>query len=95
MVLVLGLMVLVVPVMRLKDYLTQEGIKLDELYSKVKSFDFSRLSNFSWSQVWSYLKGFVDVSNSCIGFERFEVEDSQDQPALYTLIEEFLGIVWE
>lgn len=94
MVLVLGLIVSLVPLMRLKDYLSQEGIKLDELYSKVKSFDLSRLSNLSWNQVWSYLKGFVDVSNSCVGFEKFEVEDSQDQPALYTLIEDFLGIVW-
>lgn len=94
MVLVLGLIVSLVPLMRFKDYLTREGIKLDELYSKVQSFDFSRLSNLSWNQVWSYLKGFVDVSNSCVGFEKFEVEDNQDQPALYTLIEEFLGIVW-
>ena len=94
MVLVLGLIVSLVPLMRFKDYLTREGIKLDELYSKVQSFDFSRLSKLSWNQVWSYLKGFVDVSNSCVGFEKFEVEDSQDQPALYTLIEEFLGIVW-
>lgn len=94
MVLVLGLIVSLVPLMRFKDYLTREGIKLDELYSKVQSFDFSRLSKLSWNQVWSYLKGFVDVSNSCFGFEKFEVEDSQDQPALYTLIEEFLGIVW-
>ena len=94
MVLVLGLIVSLVPLMRLKDYLSREGIKLDELYSKVKSFDFSLLSNLSWNQVWSYLKGFVDVSNSCVGFEKFEVEDSQDQPALYNLIEEYLGIVW-
>ena len=94
MVLVLGLLVSLVPLMRFKDYLSREGIKLDELYSKVKSFDFSRLSNLSWNQVWSYLKGFVDVSNSCVGFEKFEVEDNQDQPALYTLIEEYLGIVW-
>lgn len=94
MVLVLGLIVSLVPLMRFKDYLSRKGIKLDELYSKVKYFDFSRLSNLSWNQVWSYLKGFVDVSNSCVGFEKFEVEDSQDQPALYTLIEEFLGIVW-
>ena len=94
MVLVLGLIVSLVPLMRFKDYLSREGIKFDELYSKVKSFDLSRLSDLSWSQVWSYLKGFVDVSNSCVGFEKFEVEDSQDQPALYTLIEEFLGIVW-
>ena len=94
MVLVLGLIVSLVPLMRFKDYLSQEGIKLDELYSKVKSFDFSRLSNLSWSQIWSYLKDFVDVSNSCVGFEKFEVEDNQDQPALYTLIEEYLGIVW-
>lgn len=94
MVLVLGLIVSLVPLMRFKDYLSREGIKLDELYSKVKSFDFSRLSNISWSQVWSYLKGFVDASNSCVGFEKFEVGDSQDQPALYTLIEEYLGVVW-
>lgn len=63
MVLVLGLIVSLVPLMRFKDYLTREGIKLDELYSKVQSFDFSRLSNLSWNQVWSYLKGFVNVSN--------------------------------
>lgn len=94
MVLVLGLIVSLVPIMRLKDYLFKNGIELQEFYLKVKSLDFSKLSHLSWSQVWSYLKGFVDVSNSCVGFEKFEVGDSQDQPALYTLIEEYLGIVW-
>lgn len=95
MVLVLGLIVSLVPLMRFKDYLTREGIKLDELYSKVQSFDLSRLGNLSWNQVWSYLKGFVDVSNSCVGFEKFEVEDGQDQTVIETLIERYLGIVWE
>ena len=94
MVLVLGLIVSLVPLMRFKDYLSSGGINLDELYSKVKSFDFSHLSRLTWNQVWSYLRGFINVSNSCAGFEKFEVEDSQDQPPLYTLIEEFLGIVW-
>lgn len=94
MVLVLGLIVSLVPLMRFKDFLSRRGINLAKLYSKVKSFEFSRLSHLTWNQVWSYLKGFVNVSNSCIGFEKFEVEDSQDQPHLYTLIEEFLGIVW-
>lgn len=94
MVLVLGLIVSLVPLMRFKDFLSHGGISLAELYSKVKSLDFSHLSNLTWNQVWSYLKGFVNVSNSCAGFEKFEVGDSQDQPPLYTLIEEFLGIVW-
>lgn len=93
MVLVLGLIVSLVPLMRFKDYLSREGIKLEELYSKVKSFDFSRLSNLSWNQVWSYLKGFVDVSSSCVGFEKFEVEDSQDHFPIYDLIEEILSLV--
>lgn len=94
MIYFLFFMVVLVPIMRVKDSLNSSNIGLHELYLKAKSFDFSRLSKLSWNQVWSYLKGFVDVSNSCVGFEKFEVEDSQDQPALYTLIEEYLGIVW-
>ena len=81
--------------MRFKDYLSNEGIKLQELLSKVKSFDFSCLSQVSWSKVWSYLKGFMQESNSCEGFERFKVEDSQKQLLIITLIEDALGIVWE
>ena len=86
MVLVLGLIVLLVPLMRLKDFILSGGVGLKEL---------PQLSQLSWQQLWSYLKGFVDVSNSCAGFEKFEVEDSQDQFHLYSLIEEFMGIVWE
>lgn len=93
MVLVLGLIVSLVPIMRLKDYLFEGGIKLQELYLKIKSFDFSSLSQLSWSQVWSYLKGFVNVSNSCVGFEKFEVEDSQDHFPIYDLIEEILSLL--
>ena len=95
MVVVLGLFISLVPIMRFKDYLSNEGIKLQELLSKVKSFDFSCLSQVSWSKVWSYLKGFMQESNSCVGFERFKVEDSQEQLPLITLIEDALGIVWE
>lgn len=86
MVLVLGLIVSLVPLMRLKDFILSGGVGLKEL---------PQLSQLSWQQLWSYLKGFVDVSNSCAGFEKFEVEDSQDQLHLYSLIEEFMGIVWE
>lgn len=93
MVLVLGLIVSLVPIMRLKDYLFEGGIKFQELYLKIKSFDFSSLSQLSWSQVWSYLKGFVNVSNSCVGFEKFEVEDSQDHFPIYDLIEKILSLV--
>ena len=72
--------------MRLKDFILSGGVGNKEL---------PKLSQLSWQQLWSYLKGFVDVSNSCVGFEKFEVEDSQDQFHLYSLIEEFMGIVWE
>lgn len=84
MVLVLGLIVSLVPLMRLKDFILSEGVGLKEL---------PQLSQLSWQQLWSYLKGFVDVSNSCVGFEKFEVEDSQDQLFVYTLIDSFLEYV--
>ena len=71
MVLVLGLIVSLVPIMRLKDYLFKNGIELQEFY----------------------LKGFVNVPNSCVGFEKFEVEDSQDHFPIYDLIEEILSLV--
>jgi len=86
MVLVLGLIVSLVPIMRLKDFILSEGVGRKEL---------PQLSQLSWQQLLAYLKGFMDVSNSCAGFEKFEVEDSQDQFHLYSLIEEFMGIVWE
>lgn len=95
MVVVLGLFVSLVPIMRFKDYLSNEGIKLSELFSGAKSFDFSCLSQVSWSRVWSYLKGFVKESNSCVGFKSFKVGDSQEQLPIITLIEDALGIVWD
>ena len=79
--------------MRLKDFIQSEGIGLKGLFLKVESFDFSKLSQLSWNQLWAYLKSFMNVSNSCVGFEKFEVEDNQDQFPIYTLIEEFLDIV--
>ena len=81
--------------MRLKDFILSEGIDLKGLFLKVKSFDFSKLSQLSWNQLWSYLKSFMNVSNSFVGFEKFEVEDNQDQFNPYLLIEEVMGIVWE
>ena len=81
--------------MRLKDFIKSEGISLKGLFLKVESFDFSKLSQLSWNQLWSYLKSFMNVSNSFVGFEKFEVEDNQDQFNLYSLIEEVMGIVWE
>lgn len=95
MVVVLGLIVLLVPLMRLKDFIKSEGIGFKGLFLKVESFDFSKLSQLSWNQLWAYLKGFMNVSNSFVGFEKFEVEDNQDQFNLYSLIEEVMGIVWE
>lgn len=95
MVVVLGLIVLLVPIMRLKDFIKSEGIGLKGLFLKVESFDFSKLSQLSWNQLWAYLKSFMNVSNSIVGFEKFEVEDNQDQFNLYSLIEEVMGIVWE
>ena len=79
--------------MRLKDFIQSEGVGLKGLLLKVESFDFSKLSQLSWHQLWAYLKGFMKVSNSRVGFEKFEVEDNKDQFPIYTLIEEFLGIV--
>ena len=70
--------------MRLKDFILSGGVGLKEL---------PQLSQLSWQQLWSYLKGFVDVSISCEGFEKFEVEDSQDQLFVYTLIDSFLEYV--
>ena len=95
MVVVLGLIVLLVPIMRLKDFIKSEGIGFKGLFLKVESFDFSKLSQLSWNQLFAYLKSFMNVSNSFVGFEKFEVEDNQDQFPIYTLIKEFLGIVWE
>jgi len=95
MVIVLGLIVLLVPIMRLKDFIKSEGISLKGLFLKVESFNFSKLSQLSWNQLFAYLKSFMNVSNSFVGFEMFEVEDNQDQFNLYSLIEEVMGIVWE
>lgn len=95
MVYFLFFLVLLVPIMRVKDTLNSSGIGLHGLYLKAKSFNLASLSKLSWSQVWVYLKGFVKESNSCVGFEKFEVEDSQNQSTSHTLIEEVLGIVWE
>lgn len=79
--------------MRLKDFIKSEGIGFKGLLLRVESFDFSKLSQLSWNQLWAYLKSFMSVSNSRVGFEKFEVEDNQNQFPIYTLIEEFLGIV--
>ena len=95
MVYFLFFLVLLVPIIRVKDTLNSSGIGLHGLYLKAKSFNLASLSKLSWSQVWVYLKGFVKESNSCVGFEKFEVEDSQNQSPSHTLIEEVLGIVWE
>ena len=84
MVLVLGLIVSIVPLMRLKDFVLSGGVGLKEL---------PQLSQLSWQQLWSYLRGFVDVSNSCAGFEKFEVEDTQNQSFIYSLIDSFLEYV--
>lgn len=84
MVLVLGLIVSIVPLMRLKDFVLSGGVGLKEL---------PQLSQLSWQQLRSYLKGFVNVSNSCAGFEKFEVEDSQVQLFVYTLIDSFLEYI--
>lgn len=93
MVLVLGLIVSLVPIMRLKDFIKSEGVGLKGLLLKVESFDLSKLSQLSWHQLWAYLKSFMSVSNSRVGFEKFGVEDNQDQFPIYTPIEEFLGII--
>lgn len=93
MVLVLGLIVLLVPIMRLKDFIKSEGIGLKGLLLKVESFDFSKISQLSWNQLWAYLKSFMNVSNSFVGFEKFEVEDNQDQLFIYTLIDSLLEYV--
>lgn len=79
--------------MRLKDFIKSEGIGLKELLLKVESFDFSKLSQLSWNQLWAYLKSFMNVSNSFVGFEKFEVEDNQDQLFIYTLIDSLLEYV--
>lgn len=79
--------------MRLKDFIKSEGIGLKELLLKVESFDFSKLSQLSWHQLWAYLKSFMNVSNSFVGFEKFEVEDNQDQLFIYTLIDSLLEYV--
>lgn len=95
MVLVLGLMVLVVPIMRLKDYVSEEGIGLNGLWLKIKSFNLNSLTSLSLKQVIAYLKGMVTVPDSHLGFKVFQVEDSQDDIPFYTLIEKYLGISWE
>ena len=95
MVLVLGFMVLLVPIMRLKDYANQEGIGLNGLWLQIKSFNLSSLTSLSLEQVLAYLKGMVTVPDSHLGFQKFQVEDDQETSELYTFIERILGIVQE
>lgn len=94
MVVVLGFMVLLVPIMRLKDYLSKEGIGFHGLLSKIKNFDFNTLKSLSWSQVVTYLQGLTSVPDSHLGFEVFQVEDSQESFEIYAVIEKYLGIIW-
>lgn len=95
MVLVLGLIVSLVPLTRFKDYLSREGIGLNGLWLKIKSFNLNSLTSLSLEQVVSYLKGMVTIPDSHLGFQKFQVEDNQETSELYTFIEYVLGIVWE
>lgn len=95
MVLVLGFMVLLVPIMRLKDYVSEEGIGLNGLWLKIKSVNLNSLTSLSLEKVLSYLKGMVTVPDSHLGFQKFQVEDDQETSELYTFIERILGIVQE
>ena len=95
MVLVLGLMVLVVPVMRLKDFMSERGMTFKDLWSAVKGYYFNKLKGVSLSQLVAYFKELLNVPNSHDGFQEFDVDDSSEQVFLYDLIEKYLGIVWE
>lgn len=77
---------MVVPIMRLKD--KPMGIE-DEF----KLFNFSSLRQLSFSKLENYLigGGANCSSNKC--FEVFEVEDTQNQLFIYTLIDSFLEYV--
>ena len=95
MVLVLGLIVSLVPVMRLKDFVSDRGMTLKDLWSAAKGYDFNNLKGISLSQLVAYFKELLNVPNSHDGFQEFDVDDSSKQVLLYDLIEKYLGIVWE
>ena len=95
MVLVLGFIVLLVPIMRLKDFVLKEGISFKWLWLKIKSFNLNSITSISLGQVLSYLKGMITVPDSHLGFQKFQVEGNQETSELYTTIEYLLGIVWE
>ena len=95
MILVLGLMVLVVPLMRLKDLVSERGMTFKDLWSAVKGYDFNKLKGVSLSQLVAYFKELLNVPNSHDGFQEFDVDDSSEQVLIYNLIEKYLGVVWE
>ena len=82
MVLVLGLMVLVVPVMRLKDFVSERGMTLKDLWSAVKGYDFNKLKGVSLSHLVAYFKKLLNVPNSHDGFQEFDMDDSSEQVLL-------------
>lgn len=77
---------MVVPIMRLKD-------KLMGIEDEFKLFNFSSLKELSFSKLENYLIGEGANSYSNRGFEVFEVEDTQNQLFIYTLIDSFLEYV--
>lgn len=77
---------MIVPIMRLKD-------KLMGIEDEFKLFNFSSLRELSFSKLVNYLIGEGANSYSNRGFEVFEVEDTQNQSFIYSLIDSFLEYV--
>lgn len=77
---------MIVPIMGLKD-------KLMGIEDEFKLINFSSLRELSFSKLENYLigEGANYPPNKC--FEVFEVEDTQNQLFIYTLIDSFLEYV--
>ena len=95
MVLILGLAVLLVPLMRFKDYQKSKGATIKDLWSTIKGVNLSSLKGVSVSQVKVYLTALVKSPNSHIGFTEFPIDESPEHYLVYDLMERYLGLVWE
>ena len=95
MVLILGLAVLLVPLMRFKDYQKSKGATIKDSWLLVKGFNLNTLKGVSLLQVKKYLKELVKSSNSNVSFTEFPIDDSPEQSLVYDLMERYLGLVWE
>lgn len=95
MVLILGLAVLLVPLMRFKDYQKSKGATIKDLWFAIRDINLSSFEGVSLSQVKVYLTALVRSPNTHIGFTEFPIDESPEHYLVYDLMERYLGLVWE